>query len=160
MIHCLKPHLTPTDTDTIYEWRTNPAVAKFSPTVEISIDEHRKWIEALKKDPKRHLLFIKNGVDTIAVGRFDTIEEMAAAFSFYMVPQFIGQGFARGAFSSFLNYGFNCLDFGVVKGCVHKDNAAAIHLYKSYGFQKMNESGEFHNYYVDVVTWNKSLFPF
>lgn len=84
--------------------------------------------------------FIVENEEHAPVGMVELVEidhlHRRAEFLVMIAPDFQGKGFAKAATDMAINYAFRVLNLYKVYLLVDVDNAAAIHIYKSFGFQQ------------------------
>lgn len=86
----------PQDCDAVHSWRNAASVRAASRhAAEISLEDHRRWFDAVLRSPDRALLIGEDAQGPVGVVRFD-IERGEAEVSIYVVPARLGQGLGHG----------------------------------------------------------------
>ncbi|GAB6074219.1 UDP-4-amino-4,6-dideoxy-N-acetyl-beta-L-altrosamine N-acetyltransferase [Nautilia lithotrophica] len=117
----------------VLEWRNNPDIRKWMYNKEkISLEEHLKFIENLKKDSAK--IYIK--VDDLGVVNFKIFDHFAE-LGIHKNPKKkkVGRELLRFA----VNYAFNNLKLKKLILYVFEDNIRAKTLYKNIGFIELEK---------------------
>lgn len=133
----LRP-LVPSDAETAVHWRNDPAVWTFTTAAgrpPVEVDTERAWIERVIADPaNRRYAIIAEGSYVGNVYLTD-IDAGTAQFHIFIGDRRMwGRGVGRRATAAILELGWSELDLDSVWLLVHRDNAAALALYRGLGF--------------------------
>lgn len=113
---------------------------------DYTLDELRKFIELTNNDVSALLfgLFLKHDGDFIGTIKLQPIDINADLVWVGMMignPEFRGLGYGRESLLAVLQFVFHVLDIGSVYLGVDFENAPAISLYRSVGFEQVESRG-------------------
>lgn len=128
------------------DWRNSEAVAKYFKIPYISEEQHKKWLENLKKENPSSIAFIINK-DSVPIGvtYFHTInyENKIADWGIYIYDENArGLGIGKIVLSDCLKFAKYSLNLSAVYLDVLKNNNRAIKLYESLGFKYIDSNNE------------------
>ncbi len=136
------------DAYTSVRWRNDKDVFKYTGNTydhEITLESELEWIKRViaKKDDYRCAIL----ADEVYVGNIyltDITEDGTAKYHIFIGNKdYWGKGVARKASELILNYAFGVLGLESVNLKVHKENIAALSLYRKLGFQEKNSDSKF-----------------
>ena len=138
----------------ILSWRNHPNIRKWMHNSEIiSYQEHKDYIESLKKRNDRIYFFVKKQHKAIGVVDLTDIDykKKSAELGIYANPKLKAQG--KILLEAILQYGFLILKLQCIKVTVLKSNQTALNLYNSFSFTQTKETKEF--IYMELHNENK-----
>ena len=142
----LRP-LLPTDAEKAVHWRNDPAVWTYTTAAgreQVDVETERAWIERVTANPAERRCAIV--VDDLYVGNayLTDIEGGTAQFHLFIGDQTAwGRGIGRRATAAMLEVAWRGLDLDSVYLLVHRDNAAALAIYRGLGFLPLASEGSF-----------------
>lgn len=133
---------TPADSGFVHAGRNAEAVRRVSRSpAPISLDDHRRWFDAVLSDPRRALLIGCLGDEPVGVLRWDLAADASRAeVSLYLAPGHAGQGLgpellaAGEAWLRTAHPAVRHLDAEVLVG-----NAASTHLFEQAGYRARSQ---------------------
>lgn len=125
------------DLELVLAWRNHPEVRSYMYTQhEITFDEHQRWFERTRQDPRKHLLIFETDKQPLGFVSFSEIGTGEIAdWGFYVAPDApkgSGQELGRTA----LDHAFNDIKLHKVGGQALAFNERSIHFHQSLGFQQ------------------------
>ncbi|WP_030174252.1 GNAT family N-acetyltransferase [Spirillospora albida] len=136
---------TDADREMVREWRNHPEVRRVSLTTHrIGADEHRRWWDAVGRDPSRRtLIYERAGTPAGVVNFFDHDRDAAtAAWGIYLDIEGLGHrsGDLMGAWMELereaVRYAFGPMGVRRLWAEVLADNAAVRWLHRRHGFRE------------------------
>ncbi len=143
--------------ETIRNWRNHPNVRKWMYSQhEISKEEHRKFVESLKKSTQSVYWMIRMADKHVGVLYLNRVnfEQRHAYFGIYANPFNKIPGAGSVLCKLAIKLVFKILSFHTLKLEVMEDNEKAINLYKKFGFREEGRLREFvrrGGKWIDVV---------
>lgn len=140
------------DAYTSVKWRNMPEVWKYTEykwTREITLEDELQWIRRVVKDLSCSRFAIL--ADDTYVGNvyLTNIKDGVAEYSIFIGnKEYWGKGVARKASEQIIAYGRDVLHLSAITLRIREDNLAAMHIYLSLGFTRMDKKDE-------VFTWMK-----
>ncbi len=128
--------------DLLLAWRNDPVVRQNSWNQEvISVDEHRRWLQRIIKDPKsRAFIILNESRQPIGTVRFD-VQGDDAEINITIAQEFRGYGYGTSAIE------YSCRSFLRQKpflkrilARIKEKNEASLKAFKKAGFVEMNRS--------------------
>ena len=125
------------DLELVLSWRNHPDVRRHMYTQhEISLDEHQRWFESAKADPKKRLLIFEVVHRPMGFVHFtETGRGGIADWGFYTAPD-APKGSGRQLGSAALSHAFTQLELHKVSGRVLAYNERSINFHLALGFQQ------------------------
>ena len=125
------------DVDSVLAWRNHPEVRRYMYTQhEITFEEHHRWFESTRQDPRKHLLIFEE--DNQALG-FVSLSELGsngiADWGFYVAPD-APRGCGRELGRATLDHAFNDIKLHKVCAQALAFNVRSTHFHRSLGFQQ------------------------
>lgn len=125
------------DANQLRRWRNDPLTRAASIRTEaVAEDEHRQWLEALLKDPKRQLLIALRRDLAVGCVRFDRLQQ-ESEMSWTVAPEARGHGIGSRMVQQ---AAADCSEALMAR--VRKDNPASARIAESAGFQLDEEDGD------------------
>lgn len=125
------------DLERVLTWRNHLDVRRYMYTQhEISLDEHHRWFERARQDPRKHLLVFE--VDHLPLGfvSFTELESIGVAeWGYYAAPD-APRGTGRALGRAALDYAFNEITLHKVCGQALDFNERSIRFHQSFGFEQ------------------------
>lgn len=136
----LPPQLRPmlhADLERVLAWRNHFDIRRFMYTQhEITLDEHQRWFEQVRLNPKRHLLIFEVNQEPLGFVSFSEGESAGVAdWGFYIAPD-APKGSGRQLGRAALNHAFNKITLHKLCGQALAYNEASIRFHQSLGFQQ------------------------
>ena len=135
------------DARTSYKWRNDPDIWKLTgsrPDREIKLEDEQTWIKKVIADETcRRIAII---ADEVYVGNIylTGIHDSTAEYHVFIGDKnYWGKGIASAASEQIIGFGRSELHLKSIFLKVHKENNAAIHVYKKMGFVVQNTEGKF-----------------
>lgn len=132
--------MTAADVDPVRAWRNHPEVRSVMFTQhEITPDESRRWFEAARADPLRHLLLYECGdVPTGFASLACHVDAPGVAdWGFYVAPG-APRGSGTGLGVAVLEHAFGALGLHEVRGAVLDVNPRSLRLHRRLGFRPVD----------------------
>lgn len=150
--------LKESDAYTSVKWRNIPDLwvyTTFHVTKEIKIKDELNWIRAAinERDSERFAVI----VDGVYVGNtyLTNIKRGLGNYHIFIGDKrYWGKGVARKASVLTIEYAKATLDLNTIRLTVKRENAAALHLYKSLGFTETGEEDGFVVMYLELGEWD------
>jgi UDP-4-amino-4,6-dideoxy-N-acetyl-beta-L-altrosamine N-acetyltransferase len=125
------------DVERVLAWRNHLEVRRYMYTQhEITLDEHQRWFERTRQDPRKHLLIFE--ADNQALG-FVSFSELGsggiADWGCYVAPD-APKGCGRELGRAALDHAFNDIKLHKVCAQALAYNERSIHFNQSLGFQQ------------------------
>lgn len=131
------------------KWRNDPEVWKFTgsrPDRYITYEIEKEWLNFTleKKSERRFAICLKKGDRYIGNTQLLGIRRKSASFHLFIGDRrYWGKGIGKEASFLILQYAFSELKLQQVALEVHKENIPAISIYKSMGFEHVDENNNF-----------------
>lgn len=144
MVVTIRP-LQENDAYTSVKWRNDPEVFKYTGNTYdhmITIESELEWIRRVISNQNEYRCAIL--VDGVYVGNIylTNIDSISAHYHIFIGNKnYWGRGVAKRASLLILHYAFNQLMLQTVLLRVHKENSAAVKLYKDLGFKEVYSDG-------------------
>lgn len=138
----LRP-MTSHDAHIVVKWRNMPHVADMSATTrhhDLTIAEHLVWFSSTREDRIDYILELKDTSTPIGSLSF-SFEPLrhgrwAGVSGRYIgEPGQLGKGYAYEAAQAWLSFGFDTLQFDLIKAVTRSDNLANIAINEKLGFE-------------------------
>jgi UDP-4-amino-4,6-dideoxy-N-acetyl-beta-L-altrosamine N-acetyltransferase len=125
------------DVERVLVWRNHPEVRRYMFTQhEITLDEHQRWFERTRQNPRKHLLIFE--ADNQALG-FVSFSELGsggvADWGFYVAPD-SPKGCGGELGHAALNYAFSEIKLHKICGQALIFNERSIRFHQSLGFEQ------------------------
>ena len=129
--------MTRADLELVLSWRNHPDVRRHMYTQhEILLEEHQRWFESVKNDPKKHLLIFEELHRPMGfVHLTETDRGDIADWGFYTAPD-APKGSGRQLGNAALSHAFTQLELHKVFGQVLAYNERSINFHLALGFQQ------------------------
>lgn len=126
-----------TDVERVLAWRNHLEVRRYMYTQhEITLDEHQRWFERTRQDPRKHLLIFEADNQALGFVSFSEHESNGIAdWGFYVAPD-APKGCGRELGRAALDHAFNDIKLHKVCGQAVAFNERSIHFHQSLGFQQ------------------------
>lgn len=126
------------DIELLRQWR-NAYSERFFTKDYITKAQQRQWYSKYSESIGRDLMFIiqlkdTTPIGTIALYNIDVTNRIADFGRMLLIQEYEGQGYAKESVSLILKFAFETLKLWKVKAQVFLDNAKAIGMYSSCGF--------------------------
>ncbi len=123
------------DSRAIWQWRNDPVTRAMSRnTAEVPWPDHVRWFAAAVVDPRRTLLMVMRGADTVGVVRFDALGPGEAEININLDPALRGQGLGKQALEAACAHGLGGMGLGRIYAEVRPENLASVRIFEGVGF--------------------------
>lgn len=125
------------DLERVLTWRNHLNVRRYMYTQhEISLDEHHRWFERARQDPRKHLLIFEVNHLPIGFVSFTELDSSGVAeWGYYAAPD-AAKGTGRALGRAALDYAFNEITLHKVCGQALAFNERSIRFHQSFGFKQ------------------------
>jgi len=149
----------------VLDWRNHESIRKWMYNSDpISLEDHLKFIEALKTDPFKIFLLVKRKGQFIGTYSLVNIQNNTGEGGFYLSPYLENVNFSVEFCYATFDYVFNELGFDKITGYALKDNKNANSLNNFFGFSQTATSKaingvetEFYYGELSKNKWNESV---
>lgn len=142
----LRP-LVPADAEKAMHWRNDPMVWTYTTAAgrgPVDVETERAWIERVMADPTNRRRAILADGSYVGNVYLTDIHDGTAQFHIFIGDRRVwGRGVGRRATAATLELAWRELGLGSVYLLVHRDNAAALSLYRGLGFRPVASEGSF-----------------
>jgi UDP-4-amino-4,6-dideoxy-N-acetyl-beta-L-altrosamine N-acetyltransferase len=143
------------DVERVLAWRNHLEVRRYMYTQhEITLDEHQRWFERTRQDPRKHLLIFE--ADNQALG-FVSFNELGsggvADWGFYIAPD-TRKGCGRELGRAALDHAFNDIKLHKVCGHALAYNERSIRFHQTLGFK---QEGALRDQHYDGERYNNII---
>jgi UDP-4-amino-4,6-dideoxy-N-acetyl-beta-L-altrosamine N-acetyltransferase len=136
----------------VLEWRNHNSIRRYMYNQEIiSLENHLKYIESLKKSRDKRYFLVKREDSYLGVIDFTNIKKDSCHFGLYSKPNLKGVGDTL--LQTIIDYAFNNLKTQTLKLEVLESNIRAIKLYKRFKFKEI----DIKNGYICMELKNETL---
>jgi UDP-4-amino-4,6-dideoxy-N-acetyl-beta-L-altrosamine N-acetyltransferase len=130
----------------VRNWRNTKHVNQYMYTNHnISKEEHKKWIEKLRKKDSGIAWIIRYNGKSVGLAQLSNIdyENKITEWGYYIAEEaFQSKGIGTASLKKLIKYVFEEMDFLKMKTIVLENNSVAIKLYEKFGFKKKGELNE------------------
>lgn len=125
------------DTDSIVQWRSDPALIKYSiNTISLTREKHLEWFQQYLYNNDRYDFIIiekqsGQAIGIIGLRNFDDVNQSAEVS--ILIGHHPRKGFATESLNALLNH-IKPLDYKKIWAQIHVDNTASIHLFEKVSF--------------------------